>query len=195
MPGATAGSGEKLLSVKLRERCAGAHAEIERQLDIFRPGLTLLRYIQLLQRWLAFYAAWEPAAEKWFASRGNFFPRRSKIEFLQRDLAALGAAPRGDKCQLGTIEPTNYSTALGTLYVAEGSTLGGQIIAPRIGQLLSLTAENGAAFYHSYGSCIGEMWRETKGALDQAPVELHDHVIQAANDTFMWLGIGWLKNR
>ena len=188
---ATGASLDDNLTAKLRRATAEAHATIESRLDLFKPGLTLARYAELLQRWLAFYAAWEPAAARWFASHGEFFPLRSKIEYLQRDLAACGYEPRHIPCDLGPIEPTDYPTALGTLYVTEGSTLGGQLVAPQVCALLPLTPADGAAFYSAYGSQTGLRWRETKDLLNQAPPEMHARVIEAATATFTWLG-AWL---
>lgn len=182
--------GERL-TTRLRRATAAAHAATEARLDLFRPGLTVARYADLLQRWLAFHEAWEPAAERWFARDGDFFPRRSKIGLLRRDLAACGRGPMGISCDLGRIEPKDHATALGTLYVVEGSTLGGRVLTPRIGTLLSLTPERGVAFFSSYGPQCAAMWAETKALLDQTPVGLHAHVTEAAAATFTRLG-AWL---
>ena len=49
---------------------------------------------------------------------------------------------------------------LGSMYVVEGSTLGGQLISRIIEDRLKLEDGNGYTFYRSYGPELGMMWRE-----------------------------------
>jgi heme oxygenase len=182
---------QKKLSVLLREATSASHIQLEQKMHMFRDGLTLPRYAALLNRWLSFLKAWEPAAASSFAQHGDFFSGRSKIELLHRDLAACNAEPSLLPCNLGPIQPTDDQTALGTLYVIEGSTLGGQIITPRVHEMLGLTPEHGSAFFNGYGRRTGEMWRETKSLIDQTTADRHARVVEKAAETFDFLGV-WL---
>jgi heme oxygenase len=182
---------EKKLTAQLREATRAQHIALEGKLDLFREGLTLAKYAALLNRWFVFLNTWEPAAKDWFSKQGDFFSSRSKLDLLRKDLAACNTHPSSEKCDLGSIAPADPATAIGTFYVLEGSTLGGQIIAPRIHQLLGLTPERGCAFFNGYGSQTGAMWSKTKAFLDQIPADHIDRVVAKANETFDWLS-RWL---
>lgn len=80
--------------------------------------------------------------------------------------------------------------ALGCAYVLEGATLGGAVILRHLGRTLGVTRERGGAFFGSYGSASGPMWKEFCGAL-AACDEPAEPAVAAARETFATLD-GWL---
>lgn len=88
---------------------------------------------------------------------------RTKLHWLDDDLAALcGPAPAA----IGAgYTLSGASTAFGAVYVVEGATLGGQVIARQVMPALALSPERGCRFFTGYGSATGERWRETRDAI------------------------------
>jgi heme oxygenase len=83
---------------------------------------------------------------------------------------------------------------LGTAYVLEGATLGGQIITRHLQQELGIQPECGGAFFHSYGASVAPMWREFVEVLNTYPATEDEQValVASACETFSsleaWLG-------
>lgn len=88
---------------------------------------------------------------------------RRKLRWLEEDLGALSAS------EPAVIRPSytlpDASTAFGAIYVVEGATLGGQVIARQVIPALALSPERGCRFFTGYGAETGERWRETREAI------------------------------
>ncbi len=115
-------------------------------------------YAALLRRMLGFHAALEARlAEAPPLDRFGIDPgARRRTDLLRDDLAFLGApaeAPAAPLPPLGTA-----AEALGALYVAEGSTLGGRQLARALDALLPAGPE-GRRFLLGHGARHAEMWR------------------------------------
>lgn len=177
------------LPTRLREGTRDLHDAVERGLDWERRVATRAGYRDLLARWYGFHATFEPAAASAFAGEEAFFGPRRKLHLLRRDLLHLGMPAGGvdalPVCRPQVPMPTR-AEALGALYVLEGSTLGGQLVARRVGRALGFTARGGCAYYAGYGpGGTGPMWRAFQDALsDQISPETHDAAVHAARRTF-----------
>jgi heme oxygenase len=91
---------------------------------------------------------------------------RRRSPLLQADLATLGVAlPAAARPALPVL--TGAGQALGWLYVAEGSTLGGRDLARRLDHLLP-PGHAGRRFLLGYGERHGAMWRDCCAALRKA---------------------------
>jgi heme oxygenase len=89
--------------------------------------------------------------------------KRAKLSWLDEDLTALSeSAPSA--ARMGFTLP-NCSAAIGAVYVVEGATLGGQVIARMVMPALALSPERGCRFFSGYGAETGERWRETRDAI------------------------------
>lgn len=169
----------------LREATRPWHDSIERSLPLMRPGLTLSRYGAILARYWGFYGPWEAVVGEVLADEAFFGPRR-KLRLIESDLAALGielaALPR---CA-GLPALDGRAAALGSLYVIEGSTLGGQLLSRHVRDCLGLGPGDGGAFLASYGPAVGEMWRATRARLgrDLAAPHALAAAVAAARSTF-----------
>ncbi len=149
----------------LREGTRAAHDRIEQNRVMGRltqPDLDLTDYTLVLKRMLGLHLALEGPLAAALAHRRIplGLDQRRKTPLLRRDLMALGAlepiAPASiDLAALLADEPS----AWGTLYVLEGSTLGGRIILRNVERALGLTGENGASFFAGYGERTGERWK------------------------------------
>jgi heme oxygenase len=85
------------------------------------------------------------------------------------------------------------SRALGCMYVLEGSTLGGRIIARKLQQHLAIDADTGAAFFQACGNETGTRWSYFVARLNREPLP-SDDVRAAAFETFDRLE-RWLLER
>ena len=180
---------------RLRDETRDLHEGLERDLDWRRRMSSVDGHRGLLARWWGFHAVFEPLIEAHppFPGLG---PRR-KLHLLEADLRALGmpdagiqALPRIRRQSL----PNDWAGLVGAMYVLEGSTLGGQVIARYVRTVLAGTVAHGAyAYYEAYGRThVGPMWRAFQERLStEVPHGSHDEVIAGARRTFAALR-AWL---
>lgn len=113
---------------------------------------------------LSVHLAWEPrlASE---ARVAEIAAGRSRLAHLAGDLARLGIGTEqialARPCPLVADLPSGGMAALGALYVIEGSTLGGEVIARTLRQA-SWVPPHGLTSFRPYGAAAGRMWREFK---------------------------------
>jgi heme oxygenase (biliverdin-IX-beta and delta-forming) len=173
---------------RLKHETRFAHDRIERSLDLERRIGSLASYRELLARFYGFHSVWEPAAESIIADPGLFQGRR-KAQHLEKDLRALGMGETqidALPCCRPLMPMPTVAAALGAMYVVEGSTLGGAIIARQIDRRFGLTPDTGCAYFRSYGAEVGPMWKAFGAALLWlSPPE--DEVVSSANRTFRFM--------
>jgi heme oxygenase (biliverdin-IX-beta and delta-forming) len=176
---------------RLKQSTWPYHKSLEAKLDWFKPGFSHVDYRLVLEKFWGYYRPMEgslarfPELAAWLPD----LPRRYKLPLLERDLCALGLDDR----RLGQLPLcselpfcTDAPTALGCLYVLEGSTLGGQVISQHIKRTLDLDAQNGAAFFNGYGNETETMWQVFRENLSAAPAD-EDILVQSACETFIAL--------
>jgi heme oxygenase len=176
-----------MLLLRLREETRPAHHRLEAELDLLSDGLTLERYGAVLAHFHWFLRTWEPLVARLLADDAFFEPRR-KLALLQRDMGALNLDPIAGIC---TDLPglSTRAQALGSLYVVEGSTLGGQVIARHARRRLGLPEGEGTAFFESYGPAVGAYWNALRHILADSSSPLTDaSAVAAARQTFLCLG-------
>ena len=122
-------------------------------------------YARILQVLDAFLAAWEPAvAAALPPAWHDWLAARSRRPFLQRDLAALRIAPAAFEARPPHLQ--GPAAAWGSLYVIEGSALGGQVITRSLAEA-GLYPHRGAAYFHGWGAATPGMWRDFRAALER----------------------------
>jgi heme oxygenase (biliverdin-IX-beta and delta-forming) len=180
-----------LILAALKERTRPLHNLVEGEVDMFTRMETPDEYARLLARLYGFYLPVETQLEKLqgFNALGIDLVRRRKSPLLCADLATLGwEESRIHALPLCVDLPAlnTLSFGLGTLYVVEGATLGGQIIGRHLIRNLDITPDRGGRFFASYGSQVRVMW-EAFGAA----VKIHSNnsdveasVVQSACETF-----------
>jgi heme oxygenase (biliverdin-IX-beta and delta-forming) len=174
---------------QLKSATAEQHDRLESDLDVSRPSMDLAQYQKLLERFYGFYTAWEPAVAPELDRIPELdFEKRRKLPLLARDLREVTNGDiRLDSLPVCTDLPAINGLArkLGSMYVTEGSTLGGQLLSRHFGQLFDLDAKSGCAFFSSYQDGLGSMWTAFRNLLvKQATSENTAEIIGGAVDTF-----------
>jgi len=178
----------------LRRETRSAHDRLDAGLDMLGPHLSGAEYRRVLERFWGFCA---PAEDRLARSRAwqglglDGAPRAKRprldadLRHLGHDDASLADLPRCDR--LPRLD--SVARGAGYLYVFEGATLGGALIARHLDRTLGYTRTGGAAFFGSYGDEVGPMWKQFTGALDryaeQAAAEAE--IVDAACETFSLL--------
>lgn len=185
----------------LRERLRSATKPLHDRLDL---GLGAVindvdkrLYTNLLIRFLGFFIPWEDRVKRALDAGplAEMFASRSKIGWLTADLDALGfdAAARS-KIPLAQDLPSvsGIGRALGSMYVIEGSTLGGVHVARRIEEKLGLDANSGLRYFQSYGANRTAKWREFLEILEShSSPQVDSEAVAAAVETFEYMS-DWL---
>ena len=180
----------------LKRGTRALHDRVESRIRVLEADFTPGDYGDLLARMWGFYrpveaclgelGVWQDLdldpAERW------------KTPLLEQDLARLGVG--GDALAylpVCTDLPALDSVprALGCAYVLEGATLGGVIIARHLARTWGIRS----AFFGSYGSNSGSMWRAFGCALAvyEAKTSSAARIVGGAGDTFDKLDAWLLK--
>ncbi|MEO5574427.1 MAG: biliverdin-producing heme oxygenase [Gammaproteobacteria bacterium] len=187
---------------RLHSETRALHAQIEhnpRLCVLLKAQVTLADYVATLQRLYGFYLPLETrlsAFPQW-ARAGFDFNARRKAELLKGDLRALGLDDQAiDSMPRCAARPDlgDYAQALGVMYVLEGATLGGQVLAGALQRRLGIDARSGAAFYNCYGLHASEKWQGLCALLASVKWSAEDAAaaVQAAAATFQCLD-NWLS--
>jgi len=185
---------------RLKRETQASHGEIERRVDLLNRVRTAQSYRILLEQFYGVYCPLESEIAHSMLEIARWLPDiqdRMRTTLLRLDLRSLGnLCPEG--LPLAPIPPLNsLAQRFGCLYVLEGSTLGGQIIAREVSSRLPFTSEHGCSFFANHGAEIGAMWRSFCHALEaygMANSESHDSIIQSAANTFGVFG-DWLEEK
>jgi heme oxygenase len=157
----------------LRQACAAQHAAIEALLKLDQP-LQYDRYARVLAGFAAFLPCWEARLRPCLPARlQGWFEQRSRLPMLRRDLAALGLQPFAMEDPVAALALPDMGAVFGSLYVLEGSALGGQMIARQLHLHLGLGPDNGAAYFNGWGERTGALWADFRErlALELGPDE------------------------
>lgn len=184
------------IRTQLKLQTSDLHRAVEAAVDITAASQSLDAYIQLLKMFWSILQPLESAlAVVLEENLPGYYPERRRSPGLEEDLAYLGFDRRD---LLPGLRPPAIGTlpdALGALYVVEGSTLGGQIIARHLNATLGLGPDTGASFFHGYGEQTGTKWQEYLRILEQHATENNQaQIIGSAQATFeRFLQANWRK--
>lgn len=181
-----------MLITTLREETRAYQERIERSpllRELLSPSVSPRYYAAALGIHHGFYAPLEARllfAADWVALDFDLTPRL-KTPLLEADLAHFGlegellrALPA---CTHLPRLPDMYA-ALGCMYVLEGMTLCGQLVARQLALSLNAEAESGAAFFNSYRTQVRPMWQQFAATLETLGHEHPDAIIAAASATY-----------
>jgi len=179
----------------LRTATRPAHDSLEGALGLLDEGLDLSGYTQVLGRFYGFWREWEPHVAALLQDETFLEPRR-RLHLLAADLAAVGCSLQAvaalPRCPLPTLR--DAVEAFGSLYVMEGSTLGGRVIERNVGRCLGLDGRSGCSYFAGHGNATGAMWRAFLQRLDARPAADAERIAAGACATFERLG-WWLPRR
>lgn len=155
---------------QLRAATRPAHQALEQHpvlQPLTSPALTGDDYRRVLTAFADFYRMLEPplldALSQLADTPDNAYGYQPRWLLLQddlRDLCAEIVTAPSVTLALPSIDDTG--TLLGVLYVLEGATQGGRIIAPRLARTLGLDATCGARYFHLYEQGT---WQDFKALL------------------------------
>jgi heme oxygenase len=185
---------DTMLIEQIRASTGNEHQQLEATLLPYIDKISNKEDYSALLR--AFYGYIHPVQEKIMLQIDKTLvpgiEDRRHAKLLLLDLEAMDDAGEPVLCQeLPAIN--SHTSAMGALYVLEGSTLGGKIISKMIAGKL-----NGAAslqFFNGYGEKTGSMWKEFITQLQQNDHPDHNGIIvESVRKTFS-LFDKWLKEK
>jgi len=150
---------------ELRRTTRDEHDRIEHLLRLTEP-MPLARYATILSGFGAFLRAWEPRVlaalperlRPWYEPRRRARLASADVDWLVR---AAGQTPRAMNVDAALVLPlVDAAQAFGSLYVIEGSALGGRVIEPLLKKTLGLERGHGASYFHGFGEETGAMWSD-----------------------------------
>lgn len=141
-------------------------------------------YARMLNAYLAFYRDWEEQMRTNFPDLVELAgeDRFSKTHWLRSDLAALNE--QSDPADLGNVPPPSSRVrAVGSLYVVEGSTIGGMHLS-RSGKLPA----HAHRFFAGYGADTMPKWKALVELLEPLlpDEESRREAAEEASATFAW---------
>jgi heme oxygenase (biliverdin-IX-beta and delta-forming) len=152
----------------LRQQTAAEHRCVETH-PLLRPltdeHLTLDACRRVLEVFVTFFRALEPSvvagsSRYWGAATYRYLPR---LPLLEQDLVAINAG-NSRACEpeevTGIDDPGQL---LGVLYILEGATQGGKVIAPLVQRTLGLDITRGNSYFHLHQSRSREAFRHLAG--------------------------------
>jgi heme oxygenase (biliverdin-IX-beta and delta-forming) len=167
---------------RLRAGTADAHRALEARLGLLDPPLDRARFIAALRGFQAFHLAWEPRMEALLGDPAFLAPRR-KLALLAADLDRLGAGA-ASPIMVDMAWLSGPSQAWGSLYVMEGSTLGGQVISKAL-RGADWAPPGGLRYFNPYGRETAGMWRAFRERIAEASLGVDpEAAVSAARRTF-----------
>jgi heme oxygenase len=182
----------------LRSATATQHRNAEKDLDLLRPSFTLGHYVALLKGFYGFHLPWESKVEAALETElPDFFKARKKLQHLAEDLRYFGSETE----DLSSIVPCrnlplldSIGSVLGSVYVIEGSSLGGRLLTRHFGEHLGIRPDTGCRYFSGYGERTGQMWSAFGELMARRPPAESEEMLTAAVSTFELLG-GWLQSK
>jgi heme oxygenase len=183
---------------RLRRATVEQHRRLDRGLGyLLSDQLSLPRYVDLLAALFGFYAPLEEGLSRCQGASPSFrLPIVFRADLLQRDLRAFGRPTEHLPRPTGVPAITTIDRAAGVIYVLEGASLGGQVIARGLSRCLGIGPENGAAFFTGRGAHTAARWKQVVAWLEERGRDARGgaEVVAAACETFGALS-SWLLNR
>ncbi|MEI6335281.1 MAG: biliverdin-producing heme oxygenase [Methylococcaceae bacterium] len=161
-------SKESTLRTLLRDATHHHHVQLNRHLllaELMQPNYQLSHYHTLLGTYYHLYQLLEGRINTFLNGHPDTFDysARYKLPWLINDLAYF----KIDPLALPPLSPSatdflfmeTVGQLVGVLYVAEGSTLGGQMIAQLLAKNFGFTRETGSCFFTGYGENTQIFWQ------------------------------------
>lgn len=188
------------IAIYVKEVTQQLHQAVE---NILLPKLESIRhadhYAVILKMFYGFYSPLEISIERYITPEHlPDLAMRRKAAAILNDLNQMGQVESG--WPVCTLLPGigSVAEAFGALYVLEGSTLGGRVMAKmlRKNQHL-LIPEKALTFFEGYKEETGSHWKTFLMALNQQPYA--DAIANSANETFLqlknWMQLSFHENR
>lgn len=177
---------------RIKENTQVYHVQIERTLllhQLMNASINMADYHLLLKKFHAYILPCEKTIRhsRW----SSLLKNRDKTPLLINDLSSLGINNSRKKC-LNLPPLITQEQILGYLYVIEGATLGGQILAKKLKKQLGVTDHCGAKYFNGYGNNSSVMWTEFCDIINQANALQEQYILSSASITYTTL-IDWMN--
>ena len=180
------------LAQVVKNETASLHQEVE---NILLPKLQAVRttedYAIILRMFYGFFHPLEEKIQQFIST--DLLPdirERRTSSLIRNDLSALGIQVELPVCN-SLPQINDSSSAFGALYVLEGSTLGGKMIARMLAKKDGSAIPAGALhFFGGYQEQTGKMWTSFLAVLNQQTTT--EDIVHSANQTFMHLK-SWMQ--
>jgi len=181
-----------MLHEKIKQATAHLHDQLEQKMfvgQIIDGSLTFEQYQTILTVNYATHLATEDFLFSALSDKLRqklHIESRIKLPALLRDLeeinSAVGGAPNTAP---GFIDVNSDASVLGAMYVLEGATLGGSVIAKRLKTNEQLLPYNlNYHYYQVYGDQLGLKWKQFLEVLNTIPETEHEAAIKNAVSLF-----------
>ncbi|MCY7422357.1 MAG: biliverdin-producing heme oxygenase [Chitinophagaceae bacterium] len=185
---------------RLRSRTANQHSLLEQNTaskNLLSPQVTAADYATYLSLLYGFVKGFENIIFPLLQHSITDIEERRKTHLLIADLNMLGI----DEAGIAVIPDQFFAevyhsnaTALGGMYVLEGSVLGGAVVYKHLKTTLGIEAIAGKAKYFTvYGPGTGTRWKNFLQAFCLASSGMEEEVIKSASQTFSILH-HWFNN-
>ncbi|MFN3546123.1 MAG: biliverdin-producing heme oxygenase [Mesorhizobium sp.] len=171
-------------ATRLKAATRATHERLDRAIMDRRPFADRERYGRFLELQLRFHRDLDPFYRH--AALRSLFPdlrSRQRLDLIHRDFLDLGmAVPKASSKAEGEAD---VETALGWLYVGEGSSLGAAMLLKEAARL-GLSERFGARHLAAAPEGRGRHWKAFVAALDAADLtdEAEARVVAGARDAF-----------
>lgn len=187
---------EKSILEKLKQATRAQHDALEVTAEsdkISQQQISILDYQVLLKANLWAHSSLEELLESGvdICSLLPDWPERKKLRYLEQDLTATGVRPPElltDRPVAKLPELEGPAQAWGILYVMEGSSLGGAVIARNLAENSQLQEVMPSRFYGCYGAKTGHYWKIFRERITSA-FQLglsKTEAVEAAQQTFAY---------
>lgn len=176
----------------LRSETASSHTSLEQNpysIALMSPAVALEDYSNYLQKLYGFVFGFETNVYPLLRNIDPEIDLRRKTNFMQDDLQHLqidfSTLPIVSKEHFKIHYP-DVKSALGGLYVLEGSMLGGVMIKKHLAEKLGNDVNENTQYLTGYGSETGKIWKNFLNTLSiNAPdIETEKIIINSAKNTF-----------
>jgi heme oxygenase len=173
--------------IALQRGTAEAHAALERMMESAGCFASRRGYLAYLRAVQPLYAALEAALEEGGAARWlPDWPERRKAGLIALELEEFRGVAADETEGMAQIGASwRGGSMLGVLYVLEGATLGGAVLARRMARH-GIAPRPRVSLLDPYGPMRGAMWRRFLQALDAARMTAAEDaaLVPAARATF-----------
>lgn len=172
------------LHLALRMATRASHHAVDHHpllAPLVRADLSRIAYGRVLQALHWLHAPLQDLLAAGLQCTGGGYVLADRIAWLEEDLAFLGLAlpMPGFRWQPPVLR--TEADLVGALYVVEGSTLGGQVIARRVEESLGLRPGAGTTFFTAWGDRTAEHWADYWSfAAAKCPPSCHADAAEAA---------------
>ena len=164
---------DEAVVVSLRRETRLHHHSLEDLLQLVSP-LSRARYVAALKGFQHFLLAWESRIGallptrlcEWFAGRSRYGLLLEDIRVLEIELLISPEAEAACARAVRSIELDNLEAVFGSMYVLEGSALGGRVITVQVGETLGLGPASGAAYFNGFGFKTAARWNDFRDRLE-----------------------------